>query len=58
MEKSNFKVITNEEIQVALSAQYRLNLPIVVNETKARTYLYYESMKNHQQVFCCSSSLI
>ncbi|KAL9279378.1 hypothetical protein AtNW77_Chr5g0097481 [Arabidopsis thaliana] len=34
MEKSNFKVITNEEIQVALSAQYRLNLPIVVNEAK------------------------
>ncbi|CAH2072806.1 unnamed protein product [Thlaspi arvense] len=39
MEKSNFKVITNEEIQVALSAQYRLNLPIVVNETKLDTRL-------------------
>ncbi|KAG7550567.1 hypothetical protein ISN45_Aa06g013370 [Arabidopsis thaliana x Arabidopsis arenosa] len=39
MEKSNFKVITNEEIQVALSAQYRLNLPIVVNEAKLDTKL-------------------
>ncbi|KAL0728153.1 hypothetical protein Bca4012_024246 [Brassica carinata] len=39
MEKSNFKVITNEEIQVALSAQYRLNLPIVVNEDKLDTML-------------------
>ncbi|KAL1201357.1 hypothetical protein V5N11_003769 [Cardamine amara subsp. amara] len=39
MEKSNFKVITNEEIQVALSAQYRLNLPIVVNENKLDTNL-------------------
>ncbi|KAF8046690.1 hypothetical protein N665_3518s0007 [Sinapis alba] len=39
MEKSNFKVITNEEIQVALSAQYRLNLPIVVDETKLDTML-------------------
>ncbi|CAH8358565.1 unnamed protein product [Eruca vesicaria subsp. sativa] len=39
MEKSNFKVITNEEIEVALSAQYRLNLPIVVNEAKLDTKL-------------------
>jgi len=34
MEKSNFKIATDEEIEVALSAQYRLNLPIVVNENK------------------------
>ncbi|KAJ6401230.1 hypothetical protein OIU84_016609 [Salix udensis] len=36
MEKSNFKIATDEEIEVALSAQYRLNLPIVVNENKVR----------------------
>lgn len=35
MEKSNFKMMTDEEIDVALSAQYRLNLPIAVDETKA-----------------------
>ncbi|XP_010524227.1 PREDICTED: uncharacterized protein LOC104802361 isoform X2 [Tarenaya hassleriana] len=34
MDKSNFKVITDEELEVALSAQYRLNLPIVVDETR------------------------
>lgn len=44
MEKSNFKVITNEEIQVALSAQYRLNLPIVVNEAKVRYQYYYDNL--------------
>lgn len=45
MEKSNFKVITNEEIEVALSAQYRLNLPIVVNEAKVRTKNYNNLQK-------------
>lgn len=34
MEKSNFKITTDDEIGVALSAQYRLNLPIKVDETK------------------------
>lgn len=34
MEKSNFKLTTDEEIAVALSAQYRLNLPISVDESK------------------------
>ncbi|XP_024017818.1 uncharacterized protein LOC21390957 [Morus notabilis] len=34
MEKSNFKITTDGEIEVALSAQYRLNLPIVVDESK------------------------
>ncbi|XP_038695080.1 uncharacterized protein LOC119992457 isoform X2 [Tripterygium wilfordii] len=34
MDKSNFKIATDEEIDVALSAQYRLNLPIVVDESK------------------------
>ncbi|PON50488.1 hypothetical protein TorRG33x02_314140 [Trema orientale] len=34
MDKSNFKITTDEEIEVALSAQYRLNLPIIVDESK------------------------
>ncbi|XP_021895755.1 uncharacterized protein LOC110813068 [Carica papaya] len=34
MEKSNFKITTNEEIDVALSGQYLLNLPIMVDESK------------------------
>ncbi|KAH0969352.1 hypothetical protein GBA52_028807 [Prunus armeniaca] len=35
MEKSNFKIASNEEIEVAHSGQYLLNLPIVVDESKA-----------------------
>ncbi|KAF8020874.1 hypothetical protein BT93_G1318 [Corymbia citriodora subsp. variegata] len=34
VEKSNFKILTDYEINVALSAQYRLNLPIKVDESK------------------------
>lgn len=34
MDKSNFKIITDGEIDVALSTEYSLNLPIVVNESK------------------------
>lgn len=34
MEKSNFKICTNEEIEVAQSGQYLLNLPITVDESK------------------------
>ncbi|CAH1437827.1 unnamed protein product [Lactuca virosa] len=34
MEKSNFKICTNEEIDVAQSGQYLLNLPITVDESK------------------------
>ncbi|KAM7278738.1 hypothetical protein ACFE04_005872 [Oxalis oulophora] len=40
MEKSNFKVATDDEIDVALSAQYRLNLPIVVDESKIDSKLF------------------
>ena len=39
MEKSNFKIASDEEIEVALSAQYRLNLPIIVDESKVSLYL-------------------
>ena len=34
MEKSNFKVVTDDEIEVAHSGQYLLNLPIKVDESK------------------------
>ncbi|WOK97477.1 hypothetical protein Cni_G06185 [Canna indica] len=34
MEKSNFKLATNEEIKLALSAQYLLNLKIEADESK------------------------
>ncbi|XP_031118807.1 uncharacterized protein LOC116022304 [Ipomoea triloba] len=34
MDKSNFKIATDEEIEVAQSGQYLLNLPITVDESK------------------------
>ncbi|KAF4385660.1 hypothetical protein F8388_010216 [Cannabis sativa] len=34
MEKSNFKIATDDEIEVALSGQYLLNLPITVDDSK------------------------
>ncbi|XP_047150872.1 uncharacterized protein LOC124822844 [Vigna umbellata] len=34
MEKSNFKIVTDDEIDVAHSGQYLLNLPITVDESK------------------------
>lgn len=34
MDKSNFKIATDEEIEVAHSGQYLLNLPISVDESK------------------------
>jgi hypothetical protein len=34
MEKSNFKITSDEEIDVALSGQYLLNLPIRVDDSK------------------------
>ncbi|KAM2525325.1 hypothetical protein TB1_022846 [Malus domestica] len=33
MDKSNFKITTNEEIEVAHSGQYLLNLSITVDES-------------------------
>ncbi|KAH8489385.1 hypothetical protein H0E87_024848 [Populus deltoides] len=49
MEKSNFKIATDEEIEVALSAQYRLNLPIVVNENKLDKRLFTSYFAAHPQ---------
>lgn len=40
MKKSNFKIATDDEINVALSGQYLLNLPITVNESKVYNSLY------------------
>lgn len=34
MEQSNFKIVTDDEIEVAQSGQYLLNLPIKVDESK------------------------
>ncbi|WCJ40253.1 hypothetical protein M5689_021183 [Euphorbia peplus] len=49
MDKSNFKLTTDSEIDVALSAQYRLNLPIVVNEVKLDTQLFTNYFRKHPQ---------
>lgn len=56
MEKSNFKVTTDDEIDVALSGQYLLNLPITVDESKVSAftccififYLFYDFHDTHQ----------
>lgn len=34
MEKSNFKLLSDEEYEVAQSGQYLLNLPIKVDESR------------------------
>ncbi|RVW45050.1 hypothetical protein CK203_067508 [Vitis vinifera] len=34
MDKSNFRLTTDDEVEIALSGQYRLNLPIIVDESK------------------------
>lgn len=34
MDKSNFKITTDEEISIAHAGQYLLNLPIAVDESK------------------------
>lgn len=40
LDKSNFKLVTTKEIDLALSGQYRLNLPITVNESKVCNHKY------------------
>lgn len=39
MHKSNFKIASDEEIDVAHSGQYLLNLPITVDESKVLNQL-------------------
>ncbi|KAJ6812153.1 uncharacterized protein M6B38_150160 [Iris pallida] len=47
MEKSNFKIVTDEEIDVAQHGQYLLNLPIKVDETKLDKTLLSKYFKEH-----------
>ncbi|KAG6480645.1 hypothetical protein ZIOFF_057230 [Zingiber officinale] len=47
MEKSNFKIVTDEEIDVAHSGQYLLNLPIKVDESKLDKHLLSRYFKEH-----------
>ncbi|KAI6700892.1 hypothetical protein NL676_015216 [Syzygium grande] len=49
MDKSNFKITTDEEIDVALSGQYLLNLPITVNESKLDKKLLKRYFAEHPQ---------
>ncbi|PSS18255.1 Chromosome partition protein like [Actinidia chinensis var. chinensis] len=47
MDKSNFKIATDEEIDVAQSGQYLLNLPIKVDETKLDKKLLKKYFVDH-----------
>ncbi|XP_056170125.1 uncharacterized protein LOC115672560 [Syzygium oleosum] len=49
MDKSNFKITTDEEIDVALSGQYLLNLPITVDESKLDKKLLKRYFAEHPQ---------
>lgn len=49
MEKSNFKITNEEEIDVALSGQYLLNLPIKVDDSKLDKELLKKYFKEHPQ---------
>ncbi|XP_018718220.2 uncharacterized protein LOC104419098 [Eucalyptus grandis] len=49
MDKSHFKIATNEEIDIALSGQYLLNLPIRVNESKLDKKLLNRYFTEHPQ---------
>ncbi|XP_027350271.1 uncharacterized protein LOC113861562 isoform X2 [Abrus precatorius] len=47
MEKSNFKIVTDDEIDVAHSGQYLLNLPITVDESKLDKTLLKKYFEEH-----------
>lgn len=47
MEKSNFKIVTDDEIEVAHSGQYLLNLPISVDESKLDKTLLKKYFEQH-----------
>ncbi|PIA31413.1 hypothetical protein AQUCO_04900011v1 [Aquilegia coerulea] len=47
MNKSNFKLATDEEIDVALSGQYLLNLPISIDESKLDKKLLKRYFERH-----------
>lgn len=47
MEKSNFKLVTDEEINIAQSGQYLLNLPVKVDESKVWNIFPYILLDSH-----------
>ncbi|XP_062010442.1 uncharacterized protein LOC133726825 [Rosa rugosa] len=47
MEKSNFKIASNEEIDIATSGEYLLHLPIVVDESKLDNKLLKKYFENN-----------
>ncbi|KAL5203644.1 hypothetical protein ABZP36_008515 [Zizania latifolia] len=47
MEKSNFKLLSDEEYEVAQSGQYLLNLPLKVDESKVDKKLLTRYFKEH-----------
>ncbi|KAF5184825.1 aminopeptidase [Thalictrum thalictroides] len=47
MDKSNFKLATDEEIDVALSGKYLLNLPISIDESKLDKKLLKKYFERH-----------
>ncbi|XP_056687593.1 uncharacterized protein [Spinacia oleracea] len=49
MNKSNFKIVTNQEIEVAASGKYCLNLPIKVDEAKLNSTLLRRYFAKHPQ---------
>ncbi|KAK6912908.1 Protein of unknown function DUF3754 [Dillenia turbinata] len=51
MDKSNFKIATDDEIEVALSGQYRLNLPITVDKSKLDDKLLKEFFTKHPREY-------
>nr|XP_010942348.1 uncharacterized protein LOC105060376 [Elaeis guineensis] len=49
MEKSNFKLVTDEEFNIAQAGQYLLNLPVKVDESKLDKKLFPRYFKDHPQ---------
>ncbi|GMI78151.1 hypothetical protein like AT3G19340 [Hibiscus trionum] len=49
MDKSNFKIVSNEEIDVATAGQYLLHLPITVDESKIDKSLLKKYFADHPQ---------
>ncbi|KAE8696144.1 Aminopeptidase isoform 1 [Hibiscus syriacus] len=47
MEKSNFKIVSDDEIDLATAGQYLLNLPITVDETKIDNTLLRKYFADH-----------
>ncbi|XP_020246147.1 uncharacterized protein LOC109824038 isoform X2 [Asparagus officinalis] len=47
MEKSNFKIITDEELEVAKSGQYLLNFPVKVDESKLDKDVFPRFFRDH-----------